>query len=147
MFGPDGTLHYYPRWFYLLLKGTHKRLVRAGRAGILERQRKAKHLSILPSALTVLRPLLDLPNHSPYRPVRAIDLSFSGGQARHSGRRGLVDLLECGIDARVVKRQMQKTAENLDHTRLPGPDILEIDEATRIVNEVKGRRKKKKRVM
>jgi len=39
-------------------------------------------------------------------------------------------------------RDCQRKASDMDHTRLPGPDGLEQDEASRIVREVKARRVK-----
>jgi hypothetical protein len=61
MIGIDGVVHTYPEWFFLLLKGTNRQLVRSNAAPILERERKSKHTRILPL-------LEDVPD---YRPIRA----------------------------------------------------------------------------
>jgi len=119
MVGMDGVLHTYPEWFYLLLKGMNRQLVRSNAAPILGRTGDRRHLTILPLAVAVLRPLLeDVPHYSPVRRVKAFNPGFRSGRPHRSGRRGLLDLLECGIDHAVARRYLDQCAEDLEYTRL-----------------------------
>ena len=118
MIGIDGVLHTYPEWFFLLLKGTNRQLVRSNAAPILERERKSEHIRILPLAIPVLRPLLeDVPDYRPSR-AKASNPAFRSGRPRGSVRRGLLNLLECGIDQAVNRRYLDQCAEDLEYTRL-----------------------------
>lgn len=141
LFGLDGKLHHYPEWFYLLLKGVNKRLVRSGAPGILFRIPKSDHQRIHPRVIIVLRPILeDLPNYSPFRKLHAFDPTFENGTPRRCGRRPLIDLLECGIDDRVAHRDAECAAEMMDRTPFPGRDRLRDEETDRIVRDVMMRR-------
>jgi hypothetical protein len=83
MVGMDGVLHTYPEWFYLLLKGMNRQLVRSNAAPILGRTGDRRHLTILPLAVAVLRPLLeDVPHYSPVRRVKAFNPGFRSGRGR-----------------------------------------------------------------
>jgi hypothetical protein len=111
-------LHFYPEWLFLLLKGTNRQLVRSGAPPILGREPKSPYQSILPLAVSVLRPLLeDLPNYTLARNVRAFDPSFQSGKPRHCGRRPLIDLLEWGIDEQVNRREAEKAKAELNDPR------------------------------
>lgn len=142
MFGLDGALHYYPHWFIVFLQKTNRQLIRSGAPPILERPPKSDYLQILPLSVTVLRPLLcDLPAYNPARRLRANDPGYQSGRPRHCGRRGLIDLLACGIDEIVERRQSEHCAADLDHTRLPGKNLREEDENARIIKEIRARRR------
>lgn len=118
MIGIDGVVHTYPEWFFLLLKGTNRQLVRSNAAPILGRERKSEHIRILPLAVPVLRPLLeDVPDYRPIR-TKASNPAIRSDRPRGSGRHGLLHLLECGIDRAVNRRYLDQCAENLEYTRL-----------------------------
>ncbi len=144
LIGLDGALHYYPHWFFVFLQKTNRNLVRSGAPPILDRPPKSEYLRILPITVIVLRPLLcDLPAYNPARCLRANDPGFQSGRPRHCGRRGLLDLLDCGIDEAVARRQSESCAADLDHTRLPGCNLYEQEENVRILREIRARRRVK----
>jgi hypothetical protein len=120
MIGADGLVHLYPFWLFMILVVTSRRLVRSSAGPIVIRDRQSGRLRILPIAHALLRPLLELPDYRPCRQLRAIDLAYRSGRAKRSGRRGLQDLLACGIDAAVARREAEEAAAALDHTPLPG---------------------------
>ena len=143
MFGLDGLLHYYPHWLCVFLQKTNRGLVRSGLPPILDYpDRETKFMRILPRAVTVLGPLLDLPAYSPMRRVKANDPGFHSGRPKHCGKRGLIDLLECGIDQAVERRNAEKCAADLDRTHLPGRGSgTDIDQISRMIREIKAKRR------
>lgn len=120
MIGADGLVHLYPFWLFMILIVTSRRLVRSGAAPIVVRERSSGRFQILPLAADVLEPLLELPDYRPSPRVRAIDPAYRSGRSRRSGRRGLQDLLACGMDAVVARREAEEAAAALDRTPLPG---------------------------
>lgn len=137
LIGLDGKLHFYPEWFFLLLKGTNEQLVRSGAPGILTREPKNPFRAIHPRAVSVLRPLLeDLPNYGmPHGSVRAFDPGYQSGRPHICGKRPLIDLLECGIDEQVNKREAERT--QAEYSEAKTTDIR----TRQIVREVKSKRK------
>lgn len=121
MIGVDGRVHAYPEWLFVMFWRTNRRLVKSGAAPILERPRKSPYLKILPVAIAVLKPLFDLANYNPRRRLHAFDPSFFSGKPRRCGRKGLADLLACGIDAALARREAEEAAAAIDNTPIPIP--------------------------
>jgi len=119
----DGRLHAYPEWLLVMFWRTNRRLLRSGAAPILDRPPKSLYLRILPMAVAVLRPLFDLPDYSPRRPLRAFDPAYSSGRAKRCGRKGLADLLACGLDAAIARREMEGWRPRSTARRSPAADI------------------------
>ena len=150
LIGLDGLVHIYPEWFYCLLYGTHRRAKRrfnvAQRQGytgpflpLLHRDKKTGYWRITPEAAAQLTPLLSTPHFNPRRQLHACGLASGGG--RTVGK-GLGDLLECGIDASVVRRELDLLARDLDATPLPGrTKQLEDDEVNKMIRELKAKRR------
>lgn len=120
MIGADGLVHLYPFWLFMILVVTSRRLVRSGATPIVARDRASGRFRILPLAAAVLRPFLELPDYRPAPRMRALDPAYRSGKARRSGRRGIEDLLACGMDAAVARREAEEAAAALDRTALPG---------------------------
>ena len=120
MIGVDGLPHAYPKWLFIVFWRMNRRLTRSGAAPILERPRKSPYLRILPAAIAVLKPLFDLPEYNPRRRLHAFDPSFASGKAKRCGRKGLEDLLACGLDAAIARREAEEAAAAIDRTPLPG---------------------------
>ena len=142
MIGADGLVHLYPFWLFMLLVVTSRRLVRSGAGPIVVRDRQSGLLRIAPVTLALLRPLLELPDYRPRRTLGAIDVAYQSGRPKRSGRRGLQDLLACGIDAAVARREAEETAAALDRTPLPGRNPLDDAAAEAVVREVRARRRR-----
>jgi hypothetical protein len=141
MIGVDGRPHAYPEWLFVLFWRTNRRLVKSGAAPILERPHKSPYLKILPVAIAVLKPLFDLPDYNPRRRLHAFDPSYSSGKAKRSGRKGLADLLACGLDAAIARREAEAAAAAIDNTPMPGRAYSRLlaDEALEETRRTRGR--------
>lgn len=138
MIGLQGEVVTYPQWFFALLINTQRRLVRVAKkqqrpaAMILERDKPTGFWRVLPEVKVQLGSLLDLPNYNPRRTMRAFDPGFHSGRARHCGRRGLIGLLESGIDTN--RRDMQQCEADLEDSRRSAVRVSQI------VSEVRAKR-------
>ena len=87
---------------------------------------------MLPEVKRQLADLLDIPNYNPRKHLRAFDPSYRSGRPRHCGRRGLIDLLESGIDT--TRQDIAQCEADLEDTRFSKVRVNQI------VTEVKERR-------
>lgn len=138
MLGLNGQVVTYPQWFFAFLVNAQRRLSRIAweqnllPVRIIERDKPTGFWRVLPEVKNQFRDLLDIPNYNPRRTVRAFNPAFHSGKPRHCGRRGLIDLLESGID--VMRRETAQCEADLEDARLSQVRVNQI------VSEVKARR-------
>ena len=135
MIGLYGKVVVYPQWFFALLINTQRRLSRiANEIGkpvvkIVERDKPSGLWQVLPAVKEQLGDLLDLPNYNPRRALRAFDPSYHSGRPRHCGRRGLIDLLESGIDE--TRDLIRECEADLEITRMSQVLVQQLLEEVR----------------
>jgi hypothetical protein len=134
-----------PQWFFALILNAQRRLIRtAGEKSlaigkhiepvrIVQRDKSTGFWRVLPEVKVQFGSLLDLPNYNPRRRMHAFDPSFSSGRPRHCGRRGLIDLLESGIDT--TRQELRQCEADLEDSRRSDMRVNQI------VREVTARRK------
>lgn len=138
MLGLNGQVVTYPQWFFALLVNAQRRLVRVAKeqrresVRILERDKPTGFWRVLPEVKNQFGDLLNVPNHNPRRIVRAFNPAFHSGRPRHCGRRGLIDLLESGVDT--MRGETARCEADLEDARLSQVRVNQI------VSEVKARR-------
>ena len=113
MIGPGGNGVVYPRWFFLILIQTHRRVKRIAKecnstfVPVLVRDDQTGRWRVMPEMYRQLGGLLQTVHFNPYKRVHAASYSFASSLG--GGRRLLVDLLECGIGDIVQRREMGET--------------------------------------
>lgn len=138
MIGLNGQIVIYPQWFFAVLINAQRRLVRIAKeqqleiVRIIERDKPTGFWRVLPEVKSQLGDLLDIPNCNPRKTVRAFNPAFHSGRPRHCGRRGLIDLLDSGIDT--TRRETAQCEADLEDARLS--QVL----VNQIISEVKDRR-------
>ncbi len=140
MLGLNGQVLTYPQWFFALLVNTQRRLIRIAReqnceiVRIIERYSPTGFWLVLPEVKNQLGDLLDIPNYNPRKSVRAFNPAFHSGRPRDCGRRGLIALLESGIDT--TREEIALCEADLENTRFSKVRVNQI------VSEVKARRQR-----
>jgi hypothetical protein len=140
MLGLSGEVVTYPQWFFTILLNAQRRLNRIAKeqkreaVKIIERDKPTGLWQVLPEVKSQLGDLLDIPNYRPRKSLRAFDPSYSSGRPRHCGRRGLIDLLESGIDT--TRQDIAQCEADLEDARRSKVRVNQI------VAEVKKRRKR-----
>jgi hypothetical protein len=140
MLGLHGQVVTYPRWFYFVLYNAQRRLDRIAEEDkrpaikIIERDKSTGFYQVLPEVKRQLADLLAIPNYNPRKTVRAFNPAFHSGRPRHCGRRGLIDLLETGIDT--TRQNIAQCEADLEDTRFSKVRVNQI------VTEVKKRRQR-----
>jgi len=114
MIGLDGLIHEYPRFLFLALHGADRYFRREYDTPLLARDRITGLWRILPVVVEMFRPLWELPHFNPARKMRCIEIG-QAGKPKRTGRKGLLDMLECGIDT--SRRMIEDSKEQLEHTR------------------------------
>jgi hypothetical protein len=138
MLGLQGEVVKYPRWFYFVIYNAQRRLDRIAKEDkrpavkIIERDKPTGLYQVLPEVKRQLADLLDIPNHNPRKNLRAFDLGYHSGRPRHCGRRGLIDLLESGID--MTRQEIAQCEADLEDSRRSQVRVNQI------IAEVKKRR-------
>jgi hypothetical protein len=138
MLGLQGQVVTYPRWFYFVIYNAQRRLDRVAREDkrlaikIIERDKPTGFYQVLPEVKRQLADLLDIPNYNPRKTLRAFDPSYHSGRPMHCGRRGLIDLLESGIDT--TRQDIAQCEADLEDARFSKVRVNQI------VTEVKERR-------
>ena len=126
---PDGNKIFLPYWVFKRLKSLR----------LLERDR-ASGMRRITGNIFGLMDLWDGPDFRPDRKFSVINPGMINSPCKDSGYASAF-LKALGRDCSGLNVSQDKDLESeLDHTRLPGPDQLEQDEASRIVREVKARR-------
>jgi hypothetical protein len=138
MIGMNGQVLTYPRWFFAIVINTQRRLnaiaktKRKSALRVLERDKPTGFWRVLPEIRRQLGPLLELPNYNPYRRLACMDPGFHSGRPKHCGRRGLIDLLESGIDdTRLESARCQADLDDARISRELTNQIIQDVQATR----------------
>jgi hypothetical protein len=140
MLGLSGEVVTYPQWFFAILIGAQRRLnkiakdERQAAVKIIKRDKSTGFWRVLPEVKNQLGALLEIPSYNPRKTVRAFNPAFNSGRPRHCGRRGLIDLLESGIDT--ARQDIAQCEADLENTRFSKVRVNQI------VTEVKKRRTK-----
>jgi hypothetical protein len=134
MLGLNGQVVTYPQWFFLLLKNAQRRLNRIAReekyepVRIIERDGSGLW-RVLPEVKRQLGDLLLIPNYNPRRKLHASDPGYRSGRPRHCGKRGLIDLLEEGVDT--TRQDIAQCEADLEDSRRSQVRINQILEEVR----------------
>lgn len=120
MLGLNGQVVMYPQWFFLLLKNAQRRLNRIAKEEKCEPVRIIERDSsglwrVLPEVKHQLGDLLSIPNYNPRRRLHASNPGYRSGRPKHCGRRGLIDLLEEGIDT--TRQDIDQCEADLEDSR------------------------------
>lgn len=135
MIGLSGEIVHYPKWFFLLIHNTQRALNRRARelgiepVKIIERDRDSGLYCVLDPIRSQLGPFLSLPNYR-HQNLKAFDPSFVSGKARISGRKGLEDLLELGLNVGEIRANKMKSELDISRT-----SVVHVE---RIIEETKG---------